>query len=128
MAFLYLATHISNRPAMREQSGLSHFPPSPRMIALELSAIPSYQSNWRRIISWKFGDALNNLDEVINRAFSEGPQHIHHNGQVVVVLSEAEYQQLTGERKTLMEYILDGPDMSDLDLTRDPSPMRDVDL
>jgi hypothetical protein len=44
----------------------------------------------------------------------------------VVVLSEEDYRRLTGEGETLTAYLLRGPDLSDLDLTRDPAPMREV--
>jgi hypothetical protein len=46
----------------------------------------------------------------------------------VVVLSEAEYDRLTGKQQSLVEFLLDSPDFSDLDITRDESPMRDVEL
>lgn len=62
----------------------------------------------------------------MTRALTEGPQRIRRRGQVVVMLSEAEYQRLTGEREALTAYLLSGPDLSELDLTRDPSPMREV--
>ena len=77
-------------------------------------------------MSWQLAEAKNKLSEVMTRALTEGPQRINHRGQVVIVLSEAEYQRLTGERETLTAYLLSGPDLSDLDLTRDPSPMREV--
>jgi hypothetical protein len=62
---------------------------------------------------------------VITRAMTEWPQRIRRRGPVVVVLSEDDYQWLTGERATLTAYLLHGPDLSELDLTRDPAPMRD---
>lgn len=43
-----------------------------------------------------------------------------------MLLSEAEYQRLTGQRSTLKDYLLNGPDLSELDLTRNPSPMREI--
>jgi prevent-host-death family protein len=66
------------------------------------------------------------LSEVVTRAPTDGPQRIRRRGPAVVVLSEEDYQRLTGERETLTAYLLHGPDLSDLDLTRDPAPMRDV--
>jgi antitoxin Phd len=75
---------------------------------------------------WQVPEAKSKLSEVITRALNDGPQRIRRRGQVVVVLSEDDYLRLTGERETLTEYLLRGPVMSDLDLTRDPSPMRDV--
>lgn len=76
-------------------------------------------------MDWQLADAKNRLSEVVNRALTEGPQRIERRGDRVVVLSEAEYDRLTGKQQSLLEFLLDGPDLSDLDITRDKSPMRD---
>ncbi len=75
---------------------------------------------------WQLAEAKNKLSEVMTRALTTGPQRIRRRGQVVVLLAEAEYQRLTGQRSTLKDYLLTGPDLSELDLTRDPSPMREI--
>ena len=79
-------------------------------------------------MDWQLAEAKNRLSEVVNRALTEGPQRIKRRGDRVVVLSEAEYDRLTGKHQSLVEFLLDGPDLSDLDITRDESPMRDVEL
>jgi prevent-host-death family protein len=79
-------------------------------------------------MDWQLAEAKNRLSEVVNRALTEGPQRIKRRGDRVVVLSEAEYDRLTGKQQSLVEFLLDGPDLSDLDITRDQSPMRDVEL
>ena len=78
-------------------------------------------------MDWQLAEAKNKLSEIVTRALTEGPQRIHRRGQVVVVLAESEYRRLTGKHETLTDYLLNGPDLSDLDPTRDPSPMREVD-
>jgi prevent-host-death family protein len=80
------------------------------------------------MMEWQLAEAKNRLSEVVNRALTEGPQRIKRREDRVVVLSEEEYERLTGKQKTLVEFLLDGPDLSDLDITRDESPMRDVEL
>jgi prevent-host-death family protein len=77
-------------------------------------------------MTWQVAEAKNKLSEVITRALTDGPQRIRRRDQVVVVLSEADYQRLTGECDTITSYLLRGPDLSELDLTRDPEPMREV--
>ena len=77
-------------------------------------------------MDWQLAEAKNKLSEVVTRALTDGPQRITRRGQVVVVLAESEYQRLTGQGETLSDYLLSGPDLSDLDLARDPSPMREV--
>jgi prevent-host-death family protein len=79
-------------------------------------------------MDWQLAEAKNRLSEVVNRALTEGPQRIKRRGDRVVVLSEAEYDRLTGKQQSLVEFLLDGPDLCDLDITRDQSPMRDVEL
>jgi hypothetical protein len=44
----------------------------------------------------------------------------------VVKVSEAEYDRLTGERPSLKDFHLSGPDLTDLDLDRYQTPMREV--
>lgn len=75
---------------------------------------------------WQLAEAKNKLSEVVTRALEEGPQRIRRRGQVVVVISEAEFDRLRGKRESLVDELLQGPDLSGLDLTRDQSPMRDV--
>jgi antitoxin Phd len=77
-------------------------------------------------MNWQLAQAKNKLSEVVNRALTEGPQRISRRGDIVVVVSAAEYDRLTGEHPSIVDYLLNGPDMSDLDLSRDQSPMRDV--
>ena len=76
-------------------------------------------------MDWQLAEAKNKLSEVVNRALTEGPQRITRRGEVVVVLSEDEYKRLTGQRQTLVDYLRSGPDLSELDIKRDKSPMRE---
>lgn len=77
-------------------------------------------------MKWQVADAKNRFSELITKTLTEGPQRVQRRGQVVVMLSEADYQRLTGELVGLKDSLLHGPDLSDLDLARDPSPMREV--
>lgn len=77
-------------------------------------------------MNWQLAEAKNKLSEVVTRALTTGPQRIRRRNQTVIVLSEADYQRLTGERPSFKEYLLTGPDLSELDLQRDESPLRDV--
>ncbi len=77
-------------------------------------------------MSWQLAEAKNKFSEVVTLALTEGPQRIRRRDQVVILLSEEEYQRLTGEQESFKDFLLSLPDISDLDLTRDPSPMRDI--
>jgi prevent-host-death family protein len=79
-------------------------------------------------MTWNLAEAKNRLSEVVNLALTEGPQTITRRNDTVVVISAAEYDELTGKRPSFKEFLLQGPSFEGLDLTRDESPMREVDL
>lgn len=79
-------------------------------------------------MEWKLADAKNKLSELVNRVSSTGPQIIRRRGERFVVVSEREYRRLTGERPSLKKLLLDGPDLDGLDLERDRTPGRDIEL
>jgi prevent-host-death family protein len=75
---------------------------------------------------WRLADAKNKLSEVVVRAINEGPQRISRRGKLVVVVSDAEFDRLRGQQPSFTAYLLDGPDLSDIDLERDQTPMREA--
>lgn len=80
-------------------------------------------------MEWKLADAKNKLSEVVSRALSEGPQFINRRKDGVVLLSREEYETLIGKKLSFKDLLLNsGPDLDDLDLSRDQSGMRDVSL
>lgn len=78
-------------------------------------------------MEWKLAEAKNRLSEVVTQALTVEPQRITRRGEVVVVLAEAEHLRLKSEKPSLVDYIINGPDISELDLMRDRSPSRDFD-
>lgn len=79
-------------------------------------------------MDWKLADAKNRFSELVTEALTNGPQRVMRRDQAVIVLAEDDYEELIGRRPNFVEFLLSGPDLSDLDLTRDQSPMRDVEL
>lgn len=79
-------------------------------------------------MTWNLAEAKNRLTEVVNLALTEGPQTITRRSDTVVVLSVARYEELTGKRPGFKEYLTRGESFDGLDLTRDGSPIRDVEL
>ena len=79
---------------------------------------------------WQLAQAKNKLSEVFTRAMTEGPQTITRRGEAVVVISKPEYDRLAGTRKkmSLGEFLLQGPSFEGVDLERDKSEGREVDL
>ncbi len=79
-------------------------------------------------MEWQMADAKNRFSELMNRALSEGPQRVRRRKDVFVVMPEAEYDRLIGKRMAFKEFLMQPIGLDELDLSRDPSPMRDVDL
>jgi antitoxin Phd len=79
-------------------------------------------------MEWQLADAKNKFSELVSRALTEGPQRVTRRNEAVVLVAEAEYERLTGKRPGFIEFLLNVPDLSGVDLTRDRSPMREVDL
>ncbi len=79
-------------------------------------------------MTWNLADAKNRLTEVVNLALSDGPQTITRRKDAVVVISAARYEELTGKRQSFKEFLVQGPSFEGLELKRDESPMRDVEL
>lgn len=79
-------------------------------------------------MTWNLADAKNRLSEVVNLALSEGPQVITRRNDTVVVISSARYEELTGKRPSFKDFLFQGPSFEGLDLGRDESPMREVEL
>gem|GEM_PF-2214411 len=73
------------------------------------------------IMEWNLAEAKNRLTEVVNRAIAEGPQVIRRRKDTVVVVSEVEYERLTGKKPGFKEYLFDGPSLEGLNLERDSS-------
>lgn len=79
-------------------------------------------------MEWQLAEAKNKFSEVVTRALQEGPQRVRRRDGVVVILSEEDYLRLAGKQMTLKDYLLNAPDFTGVDLERDQSPMREVDL
>ena len=80
-------------------------------------------------MEWRLADAKNRFSEVVNLALSQGPQRVLRRNDAVVILAERDYDKLTKKRQDFKSFLMSSdPGFEGLDLTRDPSPMRDVKL
>ena len=77
---------------------------------------------------WKLAEAKNRLGEVVSRALAKLPQRITRRKEAVVVVRETDYRRLTGDRLGFIDYLMNGPSLEGVDIRRDPTPMREVDL
>ena len=80
-------------------------------------------------MEWRLADAKNRLSELVSRALAEGPQRIRRRNDAVIVLAQRDYEKLTGEVLDFKEFLMrGGPTLDGIELTRDQSAMRDVEL
>jgi prevent-host-death family protein len=79
-------------------------------------------------MTWKLADAKMKFSEVVRRALTEGPQRVERRNDAVYVLSAVEYERLMGQKPSLVEFLMHGPDWSELDLERKQDVMRDFEL
>lgn len=79
-------------------------------------------------MEWQLADAKNRFSELVNQALRVGPQRVRRRNESVIVISSKEYEQLKGERPSFKEYLLRGETLEGIDLTRDQSLMREVNL
>ena len=77
--------------------------------------------------TWQLQDAKNRLSEVVEEAVNRGPQVITKRGvETAVILSYADYQRLQLGQGKISDFFRQSPLVeADLDLSRDPSPLRD---
>jgi len=73
---------------------------------------------------WKLADAKNKFSEVVDRALNEGPQRVVRRDGAVIVISEKDYEAMAGE--SFKDFLLNGPNLTGVDLRRDKSPGREV--
>ena len=82
-------------------------------------------------MKWSLAEAKNQLSEVVRRAGQQGPQTISVRGEdAAVVLSKADYDLLRDPQRprSFKEWLLSLPPLDELDLERDQSPPREIEL
>ncbi len=82
---------------------------------------------------WQVQEAKQRFSELVRRTLEEGPQVVtRHGEEVVVVVPAKEYRRMRqredGEKMDFKEFLMNGPDLSVLDLERPREMPRDVEL
>lgn len=78
---------------------------------------------------WKLQDAKAQFSKLVQDALKEGPQFVTRHGKdAVVIISTAEYQELTATKPSFVDFLLDVPTVEEFDPTREPDPIRDLEL
>lgn len=79
-------------------------------------------------MDWKLAEAKNKFSEVVNLALTEGPQRVSRRDDMVIILSAEDYAKLTKKHLSFKEFLMKGPDFEDVDISRDKTPTRSVEL
>ncbi len=79
---------------------------------------------------WQLQEAKARLSEVVRKAVAEGVQTITVRGEAqAVVVSKEDFDRMNVPKPSLAEFMRDSPLSGvELDLARDVSPARDVDI
>lgn len=79
-------------------------------------------------MAWQLAEAKNKFSEVFTKTIEEGPQFVSRRNQEIVLISKDEYQRLIGSKPSFIGHLLSFPkdEHEELDLSRDRSPMRDI--
>jgi antitoxin Phd len=78
-------------------------------------------------MDWRLADAKNRFSELFTQALTLGPQRVRRFKDAVVVLSEKDYERITGRRPNFKDYLTQGESFEGLDLARvSASPGQDV--
>jgi prevent-host-death family protein len=78
--------------------------------------------------SWSVAEAKARFSELVEKAKTEGPQHVTRNGkEAVVVVSAVEWDRRTQTARTVLEFLEHSPlKGSKINLERPPDFGRDV--
>lgn len=79
-------------------------------------------------MEWTLKEADGRLKEVIDLALKDGPQQIRTEDGSVVLVTKHTSSPTAPPKKDFLEFLMSGPSLEGLDLTRDKSLPRTVDF
>lgn len=80
-------------------------------------------------MDWQLQEAKQKFSELVRVTLEEGPQKVtRHGEEVVVVVPAEEFHRLQGEKMDFKEFLMSGPDLSELEIERPKELPREVEL
>lgn len=79
-------------------------------------------------MEWQLHEAKARFSELVQKAIDEGPQTVTRRGKASVVVLSAEQYELMKKRQIDFKEFLAAIPLDELDVERDKSPPRDIDL
>lgn len=77
-------------------------------------------------MEWRLADAKNRFSELFTLAITLGPQRVRRRNDAVVILSEKDYERITGRRPDFKEFLIQGESFEGLHLSRDAAAGADI--
>jgi antitoxin Phd len=77
-------------------------------------------------MDWRLADAKNRFSELFTQALTLGPQRVRRFKDAVIVLSERDYERITGRRPSLKDHLSQGESFEGLGLSRDSGSSQDI--
>ncbi len=78
---------------------------------------------------WQLQEAKQRFSELVRRALEEGPQVVTRRGEeVVVIVGAQEFDRLSRGEEDFKDFLLLAPDLEALEIRRDRSTSREVEL
>jgi prevent-host-death family protein len=79
-------------------------------------------------MAWQIQEAKAKFSELVQKAIDEGPQTVTRRGKDIVVVLSAEQFDLMKKRQIDLKDLLQSAPWHELEIERDKSPPRDVEL
>ena len=70
-------------------------------------------------MDWRLADAKNRFSELFTQAISLGPQRVRRFKDAVIVLSEHDYERLTGRQQSFKDFLSEGESFDNLELVQE---------
>ena len=80
--------------------------------------------------TWQLQEAKNKFSNLVDKAHRDGPQFVtKHGKESVVIIAVEDYQKLNKPKSDLVSFLKKSPLSGiNIDLARDKSPSRDIEL
>jgi hypothetical protein len=75
-------------------------------------------------MDWRLADAKNRFSELFTQALTLGPQRVRRFKDAVIVLSERDYERITGRQPGFKAHLVEGESFEGLDLARESGEDR----
>ena len=79
-------------------------------------------------MEWQTAEAKNRFSELLNRAETEGPQHVTRRNKRFVVIEECDYLRTLKPKRDLIDLLINGPKIENVVLPERRVDTRPVDL